>query len=269
MAFRDFLTWNCSSRFHGMPFRATIREWVVCPNLTKTMKPRFSIEAPPGFQGLDPYRPVYTYTRNLPHWRQEGATYFVTFRLADALPQVKLDELKLIKEKWEREIESKQTREEKKAAWEAYARTAFEKSERWLDRGYGRCLLQSETVQRLAGKVLTFFDGTKYELGSYVVMPNHIHLIVRPFAGNELEQILQSRKRKLSREINELSRRRGQLWQEESHDRIVRDSEHLWRCIQYVGKNPKKARLSPSKTRRWIRPDWRALGWDFQKAEAT
>ena len=45
---------------------------------------------PPGFRGLNPEQPVQIYYRHLPHWRQAGATYFVTFRLADALPQEKL-----------------------------------------------------------------------------------------------------------------------------------------------------------------------------------
>ena len=42
------------------------------------------------------------YQRHLPHWRQDGATYFVTFRLADSLPQSKLDELKALKAEWEK-----------------------------------------------------------------------------------------------------------------------------------------------------------------------
>ena len=50
-------------------------------------------EAPPGFQGLHSDIPVTFYYRHLPHWRQDGATYFVTFRLADSLPQMKLREL--------------------------------------------------------------------------------------------------------------------------------------------------------------------------------
>ena len=52
-----------------------------------------NLETPPGFRGLHPDVPVTVYYRHLPHWRQDGATYFVTFRLDDALPQCKLDEL--------------------------------------------------------------------------------------------------------------------------------------------------------------------------------
>src|SRR5438270_11212711 len=63
----------------------------------------WNLPAPPGFQGLDPDKPVTVYQRHLPHWRQDGATYFVTFRLADALPQSKLDELAELQAAWERQ----------------------------------------------------------------------------------------------------------------------------------------------------------------------
>jgi putative transposase len=60
-------------------------------------------------------------------------------------------------------------------------------------------------------------------------------------------------------------KRKGELWQEESFDRIIRDEEHLWRCIQYIGNNPGRARLPTVEWRRWIRPEWKALGWRFEE----
>lgn len=51
----------------------------------------WNLTPPPGFQGLDPHRPLTVYYRFLLHWRQDGATYFVTFRQQDSLPRVKLD----------------------------------------------------------------------------------------------------------------------------------------------------------------------------------
>jgi hypothetical protein len=62
----------------------------------------WNLPPPPCFQGLHPDKPVTVYQRHLPHWRQDGATYFVTFRLADSLPQSKLDELAALKEAWQR-----------------------------------------------------------------------------------------------------------------------------------------------------------------------
>ncbi|MGA2030786.1 MAG: hypothetical protein ABSG68_00890 [Thermoguttaceae bacterium] len=96
-------------------------------------------------------------------------------------------------------------------------------------------------------------------------MPNHVHGIFRPLRPKSLplEKILQSRKLRTSREINAVLGRSGPLWEEESFDRIIRDEEHLYRCIHYIGGNPAKARLQPDQWRKWTRPSWESLGWKF------
>jgi hypothetical protein len=76
-----------------------------------------------------------------------------------------------------------------------------------------------------------------------------------------LERILQSWKRYTSLEINRQFRLTGALWQEESYDRIVRDEEHLYRVLKYIGSNPVNAGLDCDKCRLWVRPEWEALGW--------
>lgn len=232
------------------------------------MASSFRLDPPPGFRGLDPHEPIKFYKRHLPHWRQEGATYFVTFRLSDSLPQEKLDELKQIRLEWQRELDSKiatfeASEAEQKAAWEKLARITLEKSERWLDEGMGSCVLRDPGSRRILSDSFHFFDGKRYEMGSYVIMPNHAHLVIRPFLGYDLESILQGRKGISARKINKRNRKGGPLWQEESYDRIVRDAEHLWKCVQYIGKNPRKAKLREDECTRWIRPDWQSLGWDF------
>jgi hypothetical protein len=57
----------------------------------------------------------------------------------------------------------------------------------------------------------------------------------------------------------------GELWQEESFDRIIRDEEHLYRCIQYIGNNARTANILRARWRRWLRPEWEALGWRFEE----
>jgi REP element-mobilizing transposase RayT len=111
------------------------------------------------------------------------------------------------------------------------------------------------------------FDGERYELGCYVVMPNHVHAIVRPLLCDTepLERILQSWKRHTGLAINRHFAQEGALWQEESFDRIIRDEEHLYRAIQYTGGNPDKAGLDRAQCPRWIRPEWEALGWRFEE----
>lgn len=60
----------------------------------------WNLPPPPGFQGLHPDKALRVYERHLPHWRQEGATYFVTAHLGDSLPEAQLRELQALREAW-------------------------------------------------------------------------------------------------------------------------------------------------------------------------
>src|SRR5262249_30711659 len=91
----------------------------------------WNLPPPPHFQGLDPAKQVTMYHRHLPHWRQDGASYFVTFRLADSLPQQKLQELAFKKAEWERAHPPPRTKQD----WEKLAREVMEYIEYWLDQG--------------------------------------------------------------------------------------------------------------------------------------
>jgi putative transposase len=94
-----------------------------------------------------------------------------------------------------------------------------------------------------------------------------VHAVLRPLDARKLplEKILQGRKAWTSRQINGLVARSGSQWQEESYDRIIRDEEHLYQCIQYIGRNPAKARLLAGEFRMWVRPSWESLGWKFEE----
>jgi putative transposase len=87
---------------------------------------------------------------------------------------------------------------------------------------------------------------------------------VRPFEGHSLSEICKSWKswkRHTARRINQRVGTSGQFWQRESFDRIVRDSTHLWRALQYIGHNPEKAGVDAP---RWLSPTWQELGWRFE-----
>ena len=118
----------------------------------------------------------------------------------------------------------------------------------------------------LVVKAMHYFDNDRYELDCYVIMPNHVHSIVRPLHSETepLERILQSWKRYSSQRVNRHFGLTGRLWQSESFDRIIRDEEHLYRVIQYIGGNPQRAGLKPGQCLTWIRPEWQKLGWRFE-----
>lgn len=222
----------------------------------------FNLPAPPGFRGLHPDIPVTMYVRHLPHWRQKGATYFVTFRLADALPQTKLIELKRWRALWERTHPPPRSDRQ----WEEFARQYALQVEHWMDEGYGECHFRPAENAQLMADALLHFQEERYVVNCYVVMPNHVHVVVRPLDGFELEDILGSWKGYVGAEINRRLIRHGTLWQDESYDRIIRDEEHLYRVVQYMGRNPDKARLKAGEYKLWIDPRWEAAGWRFVEA---
>jgi len=226
----------------------------------------WNLDPPPGFQGLHPDKPVTMYFRHLPHWRQDGAMYFVTFRLSDSLPNNKLNELRGLKAQWEPQRASPDST----AAVERRTREIMQKVETWLDQGMGSCHLRDHRATKIVTEAMRHFDKVRYELCCHVVMPNHVHVVVRPLEpqSHSLEQILQSWKRFTARRINSLLGMAGPLWQQESFDRIIRDEEHLYRAIQYIGRNPVNAGLERDLCRLWIKPSWERIGWKFEEPQS-
>jgi hypothetical protein len=193
----------------------------------------------------------------------------VTFRLADSLPQLKLRELESLKQAWLREAggPSADCRSTLANTLDELTRKVMQHVEDWLDQGMGECWLKRPELRQIVVDALHHFDGVRYELGCYVIMPNHVHLVMLPLCPQEhpLETLLQGRKIHTSLEINTKLARTGAVWQEESFDRIIRDEEHLWRCIQYIGRNPERAHLTAGEWVRWIRPSWQECGYGFEK----
>jgi REP element-mobilizing transposase RayT len=183
---------------------------------------------------FDPEDNFETYRRNLPHRRQAGAIYFVTFHLADSLPTKKLVALEKEKKLWlalnppphnPRQIEE-------------YHRNFSQRIQKWLDAGYGSCALARPQVFRLVASVLNFFNAQRYELGEYVVMPNHVHAPVEPLNDHSLENILHSWKSFSANQINKISGSHGRVWHQESFNYIVRSPAQLERFEQYIRNNP-------------------------------
>lgn len=186
----------------------------------------------------NPYDELEINRGKLPHWYKAGATYFVTFRLADSLPKKKVEELKKDREMWKIRIKDK--KELSREDWNLYNRLFNDRVEEWLHSGYGSCLLKKKENAEIMAKTLRFFDGERYNLDEWVIMPNHIHVLVRPKEGFHLNQILHSWKSYSAHMINKLENRKGELWMRESFDHIVRNEQSLEHYRKYIRENPIK-----------------------------
>ncbi len=235
----------------------------------------WNLPAPPGFIGFDDKKPVRIYHRHLPHWRQEGVTYFVTFRLADSLPREKLNELEQLKNEWKRgalsrydsahQVLGMTAGQHEKANEESFARQVLIAVDRWLDQGSGECLLRQNWAAAEVVRCLQHHDGKQFDLCAFVVMPNHVHVLARPYSDAvfPLERLVQGWKSYSAKAINQQLGRSEPVWQDEFFDRIIRDEEHLYRCLQYIGSNPRRAGLAVASCLRYVRPEWQVAGWDF------
>jgi REP element-mobilizing transposase RayT len=197
------------------------------------------------FTGFDKSRPAAIKSRHLPHWQQEGVTYFVTFRLADSLPKEVYEQWRHERETALRTVEQASSLSQPlaEAQAEGLAEEFREKLEAHLDEGRGECWLQNPAVAGIVEKALRHFDGERYLLGIYVIMPNHVHLFVRPVMGHTLSEILHSWKSFTAKEANHVLGRTGGFWQDESFDHIIRDEQSLERFGRYIRENPIKAGL--------------------------
>jgi REP element-mobilizing transposase RayT len=207
--------------------------------------PTTSLTAPnPVWQYFNPRREFNIRTGgNLPHWEQGSVWYFVTFRLADALPASVVEELQQQRTQWRQAHDlDNLTREE----LDEYHRLFSERYENLLHAGSGSCILREPLNAEIVGSALRFFEGKRYDLDEFVIMPNHVHALVRPAKDNRLVDILHSWKSFTANQINHRLQESGQLWQHESYDHIVRNENAMQAIRHYIRNNPKVARASSS-----------------------
>jgi REP element-mobilizing transposase RayT len=211
---------------------------------------------------FDPALVTRLHGKFLPHWRHEAATYFVTFRLGDSLPVQKREQWDSERRFWlvqrlgaevegiaeipgdlhgfdvERAISMLSPASQR---W--YHRTYTRRYHELLDAGHGSCVLQEPNCAAKVMNSMLHFHGVRYELGDFVVMPNHIHALIAPYESASLAEVIRSWKTFSAREINSLLVRQGSLWQEDAYNHIVRSASQFDHYRQYIVRNPIRARL--------------------------
>ena len=202
------------------------------------------------FEFFDQKDEFIVHRGNLPHWYQPGVTYFVTFRTEDSVPQALLRSWYGQRDNWLRKHGIDPTLENWKLKLhefpdlEAEFNTKFTRQfMEYLDRGYGECVLRDEHLSKIVADSLYYFDGERYHLGDFVVMPNHVHLLCCLMGTTEIETQCRSWKKYTAMEINAQLGRNGRFWQEESFDHLVRSPDQFGYFEHYIAANPEKARL--------------------------
>ena len=191
--------------------------------------------SPLPFVGFDPKAPVgFLRSGKLPHWRQEGVTYFVTWRTEDSMAKERVDTWFAERESWlKQHPEPWDTKTE-----EEYYRLFPDRWEKWLDENHGECLLARADLRKIVEDVLRHDDGVKYRLKDFVVMPNHVHALVTPLGKNTLSEAVQEWKSVSAHRINKALGKKGEFWQKEYFDHIVRSAEQLEKFKRYIQNNP-------------------------------
>jgi putative transposase len=160
----------------------------------------------------------------LPHRDELGLIQLVTFRLHDSLPSSRRGE-------WESILKIEE------------ARNRRTKLEDYLDRGAGECWLAQPDIAKCAEDALCYFNGQRYALIAWVIMPNHIHILVET-DKTPLAELVKSWKRFIAREANKLLNREGTFWQREYWDTYMRDSTQTLKAVKYIENNPVKVKLT-------------------------
>ena len=161
----------------------------------------------------------------LPHFHKGRKIHFITYRLADSLPQHILEQFRI----------------EIQIFPEAKKKMFFDKKVgEWLDRDIGDCFLRKKEIAQLIVDVWKFYDKQDYILLSWVVMSNHVHVLIEVKNSSLVGKIIQRWKSYTAIQINKLFSKTGTVWANEYYDRYIRDKEHLINTIAYIKSNIRK-----------------------------
>jgi len=192
----------------------------------------------------------------LPHLDSPNRTQHVTFHLADSLPRIEIKRIAA-----ELEFVDPERRDVEKR----------KQLERLVDAGYGSCLLKHGDIADMVQSALLHFDGKRYQMFAWVVMPNHVHTLFQPIGSWTVSKIVASWKKFTARRFNEMLKAEVRskanqeigvprkfapsslpirVWHREYWDRFIRDETHFHAAKRYIEENPVKAGLT-SRAEEW------------------
>jgi len=168
----------------------------------------------------------------LPHLDQPGLVQSITFRLYDSVPAHVVGS-------WRNELQCTSSL----PATDPRMVELRKRIAEFEDAGHGACYLRDERIATLVQDALLQFDGERYRLLEWVIMPNHVHVLVEVLPGHRLSDVVHSWKSFTAKEANRILGRSGEFWMPDYFDRFIRDEKHLAAVREYIRNNPVKAGL--------------------------
>ena len=159
----------------------------------------------------------------LPHYEAGDKLQMITYRLGDSLPGSVGGSPAKVEDLQESDLDRRK------------------RIESLLDNGYGSCVLKNPRIAQMVIENWQFFDGKRYDLIAYVVMPNHVHLLIRTYVGWSLSDVLHSWKSYTSHEMKKI------LQEEECKGNSGKSSTSM--PLAYAGEPP-------------TLPGWQEEYWD-------
>lgn len=169
---------------------------------------------------------------SVPH-RENKALQSITFRLYDSLPKEVIEEIK----------QKLDINEDDDSCDSIQYQRLRQKIAEYEDAGYGQCFLREERIAAIMQDTLKHFDGERYHLICWCIMPNHVHVLIEVNEGWSLSRIMHGWRSYTAKEANRILGRTGKFWMEEYYDRYIRDDSHLQKTINYILNNPANAGL--------------------------
>ncbi len=185
-----------------------------------------------------------------PHWSQVGAIVFITFRCADSIPKEVLGRWEREKQDWlarhdcaPNEHWSKVLPTLDQSLQQKFRKAFIRCREEFLDSCQGQCVLRKPELAQIVADTLMHFDGERYRMGDFIVMPNHVHLLASFATQDSLAKQCDSWLHFSARQINLALGRKGKFWQQEPFDHLVRNPAQYEYLRTYIRQNGSKAGL--------------------------
>ena len=175
------------------------------------------------------HRSKYKHKR-LPHWDFGEVAQTITYRLADSLSENEYN--RILYEMGTLPLERQ----------DLYKRTQIENF--LHENRYGSCCLNQPEAANIVIDAWDFYDGNKYDLYAWVVMGNHVHVLIRQHEGYRLEDIIRSWKSFTSRQIAAKLHMPQPIWRDGYWNRMIRDAGHFQKVKEYIQNNPEKSGLT-------------------------